>query len=41
MAGVDPREYPEKMLGGYEKVRTGASDPAARIGDQELDGLGA
>src|SRR5262249_18323291 len=41
VAGVDPREYPEKMYGGYASVRPSGWDPGARIGDQDADGGGA
>ena len=39
VAGVDPRDYPTEMLGGYSRVRPGAWDPVARIDDQEVDGV--
>jgi predicted TIM-barrel fold metal-dependent hydrolase len=39
VTGVDPREYREKMRGGYPGVRPSAWDPAERIKDQERDGI--
>lgn len=39
VAGVDPKEYKEKMAYGYWGVRPGAWDPVERIKDQERDGV--
>ncbi|MGH7934236.1 MAG: amidohydrolase family protein [Candidatus Binataceae bacterium] len=39
VAGVDPKEYREKMSGGYSGVRPSAWDPAERIKDQTRDGV--
>jgi len=39
VAGIDPREYRDKMRGGYPGVRPSAWDPAERIKDQEHDGV--
>ncbi len=39
VAGVDPSEYPERMLGGYDGVRPSGWDPAARLEDQDRDGV--
>jgi predicted TIM-barrel fold metal-dependent hydrolase len=39
VAGVDPRDYREKMQGGYPGVRPSAWDPAERVKDQEHDGV--
>lgn len=39
VAGVDPREYRQKMSGGYEGVRPSAWDPVERIADQDRDGV--
>jgi predicted TIM-barrel fold metal-dependent hydrolase len=39
VAGVDPKEFAEKMAGGYPGVRPSAWDPALRLKDQERDGV--
>ena len=39
VAGVDPRDYPEKMAGGYRGVRPSGWDPAERVKDQDADGV--
>jgi predicted TIM-barrel fold metal-dependent hydrolase len=39
VAGVDPREYRDKMGNGYPGVRPSAWDPAERIKDQTVDGV--
>ncbi|MGH8011211.1 MAG: amidohydrolase family protein, partial [Candidatus Binataceae bacterium] len=39
VAGVDPKEFREKMQGGYPGVRPSAWDPRERIKDQERDGV--
>ncbi|MGH7985555.1 MAG: amidohydrolase family protein [Candidatus Binataceae bacterium] len=39
VAGVDPREFREKMQHGYPGVRPSAWDPRDRIQDQERDGV--
>jgi predicted TIM-barrel fold metal-dependent hydrolase len=39
VAGVDPKDFAEKMAGGYPGVRPSAWDPALRIRDQERDGV--
>jgi predicted TIM-barrel fold metal-dependent hydrolase len=39
VAGVDPKDFAEKMAGGYPGVRPSAWDPALRIKDQERDGV--
>jgi predicted TIM-barrel fold metal-dependent hydrolase len=39
VAGVDPKEYPDRMTRGYSGVRPSAWDPTQRIGDQERDGV--
>ena len=39
VAGVDPREYSDKMFKGYPGVRPGAWDPGQRVKDQEIDGV--
>jgi predicted TIM-barrel fold metal-dependent hydrolase len=41
VAGVDPREYPEKMFSGYESVRPSGWDPVERLKDQDRDGVAA
>jgi predicted TIM-barrel fold metal-dependent hydrolase len=41
VAGVDEGEYPEKMFAGYENVPRGGWDPAARLEDQDTDGVDA
>lgn len=39
VAGVDPKDYGEKMAQGYPGVRPSAWDPVERIKDQEVDGV--
>jgi uncharacterized protein len=39
VAGVDPRDFAEKMSGGYPGVRPSAWDPDLRLKDQERDGV--
>jgi predicted TIM-barrel fold metal-dependent hydrolase len=39
VAGVDPREYSDKMAKGYPGVRPGSWDPVQRVKDQEIDGV--
>jgi predicted TIM-barrel fold metal-dependent hydrolase len=39
VAGVDPKDFAEKMAGGYPGVRPSAWDPDLRIKDQERDGV--
>jgi len=39
VAGVDPKDFAEKMAGGYPGVRPSAWDPVLRIKDQERDGV--
>ena len=39
VAGVDPKDFAEKMAGGYPGVRPSAWDPELRIKDQERDGV--
>ncbi len=39
VAGVDPKDYGEKMMGGYAQVRPASYDPAARLEDQKVDGV--
>jgi len=39
VAGVDPREYPDRMTRGYAGVRPSAWDPTLRAADQERDGV--
>lgn len=39
VAGADPREFRERMRGGYPGVRPSAWDPAERISDQDRDGV--
>jgi predicted TIM-barrel fold metal-dependent hydrolase len=41
VAGADPKDFPERMASGYPGVRPSGWDPAERIKDQELDGVGA
>jgi predicted TIM-barrel fold metal-dependent hydrolase len=41
VAGVDPKEFGEKMQAGYPGVRPGAWDPVERLKDQERDGVRA
>lgn len=41
VAGVDPRDFAEKMAAGYPGVRPSGWDPAERIKDQERDGVSA
>src|SRR5713226_7037554 len=41
VAGVDPRDFGERMAQGYPGVPPGAWDPVERIKDQELDGVAA
>ena len=41
VAGVDPKDYGEKMLAGYEAVRPSGWDPVERVRDQEVDGVEA
>ncbi len=41
VAGVDSEDYPEKMFARFADVPAGAWDPAARITDQEKDGVDA
>jgi hypothetical protein len=38
-ADVDPDELPAHFAAGYERVRPGGWDPAARLRDQERDGV--
>jgi predicted TIM-barrel fold metal-dependent hydrolase len=39
VAGVDPKDFAEKMAGGYPGVRPSAWDPDLRLKDQERDGV--
>ncbi len=39
VAGVDPKDFAERMAGGYPGVRPSAWDPALRIVDQDRDGV--
>jgi predicted TIM-barrel fold metal-dependent hydrolase len=39
VAGVDPKDFAEKMAGGYPGVRPSAWDPELRIKDQDRDGV--
>lgn len=39
VAGVDPKDFRERMIQGYPGVRPSAWDPAERIKDQERDGV--
>src|SRR5258708_36044574 len=39
VAGVDPKDFAEKMAGGYPGVRPSAWHPDLRITDQERDGV--
>ena len=39
VAGVDPKDFAEKMAGGYPGVRPSAWDPELRLKDQERDGV--
>jgi predicted TIM-barrel fold metal-dependent hydrolase len=39
VAGVDPKDFAEKMAGGYPGVRPSAWDPDLRIEDQDRDGV--
>jgi predicted TIM-barrel fold metal-dependent hydrolase len=39
LAGLDAREYPRRMSGGYENARPSAWDPVARLADQDVDGV--
>src|SRR2546429_1192547 len=39
VAGLDPREYSDKMSRGYSGVRPGAWNPVERVKDQENDGV--
>jgi predicted TIM-barrel fold metal-dependent hydrolase len=39
IAGVDPRIAGDKLLDGYDAVPAGASDPDARLRDQDRDGV--
>ena len=39
VAGVDPKDFAEKMAGGYPGVRPSAWDPDLRIKDQDRDGV--
>ncbi len=41
VAGVDPEDFGEKMLAGYEAVRPSGWDPVERIKDQDVDGVEA
>jgi predicted TIM-barrel fold metal-dependent hydrolase len=41
VAGVDPKDFAERMASGYPGVPPGAWDPVQRIKDQELDGVKA
>ncbi len=41
VAGVDPRQFKQKMREGYANVRPGGWDPAERIKDQDRDGVTA
>src|SRR5262249_51781260 len=38
-ADVAPEELPAHFTAGYERVRPGGWDPAARLRDQERDGV--
>ena len=40
VAGVDPKDFAERMASGYPGVRPSAWDPVARIEDQDRDGVG-
>jgi predicted TIM-barrel fold metal-dependent hydrolase len=39
VAGLDPREYSDKMSRGYSGVRPGAWNPVERVKDQQIDGV--
>src|SRR5258708_39957633 len=39
IAGVDPKDFGERMAAGYPGVRPSAWDPNLRIKDQERDGV--
>ncbi len=39
VAGVDPKEYSDKMSRGYPGVRPGAWDPVERVKDQDIDSV--
>src|SRR5258708_34195283 len=39
VAGVDPKDFGEKMAAGYPGVRPSAWNPELRIKDQERDGV--
>jgi predicted TIM-barrel fold metal-dependent hydrolase len=41
VAGVDPKEYRERMTRGYPGVRPSAWDPVERLSDQSRDGVAA
>ena len=41
VAGVNPREFKDKMREGYANVRPGGWDPVERIKDQDRDGVSA
>lgn len=41
VAGVDPKDFAERMAQGYPGVRPSAWDPELRIKDQERDGVSA
>lgn len=39
VAGVEPKDYGDRMLRGYAGVRPSGWDPMQRIGDQDRDGV--
>ncbi len=41
VAGVDPRDYEQRMAAGYPGVRPSGWDPAERIKDQDVDSVQA